>query len=103
MEVIVNFATSAVEEFMIAKREREEYKALAKPKGSQRKFNLSCKCWLERVPEFWILMALRTIKLLLQWPIFESNLSLVFFSKQSITMSLIDATRLVCSDLYQFV
>jgi hypothetical protein len=50
-----------------------------------------------------ILMALRTIKLLLQWPIFESNLSLVFFSKQSITMSLIDATRLVCSDLYQFV
>ena len=34
MEVIVNFATSAVEEFMIAKREREEYKALAKPKGN---------------------------------------------------------------------
>ena len=27
LEVIVNFATSAVEEFMIAKREREEYKA----------------------------------------------------------------------------
>lgn len=26
-QVIVNFATSAVEEFMIAKREREEYKA----------------------------------------------------------------------------
>ena len=71
----MNFATSAVEEFMIAKREREEYKALAKPALEIQSVliclaNVGLKGCLH-----WILGPEGTIKLLLQWPIFESNLS----------------------------